>query len=304
MSEVETRNGDQAKDLRRIVDMQRRPARAGYGLRSLAVLSGKGGVGKSNISVNLSLAMAGRGKRIVLLDADLGMANVDLLCGLSPKFNLAHVIRGEKEVLDILLPLGENLSVLPGGPGVRELADLGEDALLSLIDSMSVLEGMADMLIIDTGAGIHRNSISFGTASDAVLLVTTPEPTSIRDAYGVLKALAFAAAGKADVTVVVNMAASPEEGEDVADRIRSAASQFLGISPSFGGTVLRDESVPLAVRKRTPLLTAYPDSGASQSLRAVADRMLGLEDAREAPSSGRGVKSFFFRLARGLGLRR
>jgi len=304
VSEVESRNGDQAKNLRRIVDMQRRPVRAGYGLRSLAVLSGKGGVGKSNISVNLSLAMAGRGKRIVLLDADLGMANVDLLCGLSPKFNLAHVIRGEKQIQDILLPLGENLSVLPGGPGVRELADLGEEALLNLIDSLSVLESLADVLVIDTGAGIHRNIISFGAASDTVLLVTTPEPTSIRDAYGVLKALAFAGGGKADVTVVVNMASSPEEGEDVADRIRSAASRFLGISPAFGGTVLRDDAVSLAVRKRTPLLTAFPDSDAARRLRSVADRILGIEEAQESLPSGRGVKSFFFRLARGLGLRR
>lgn len=303
MPDVGTRKGDQAKDLRRIVDMQRKPARGGYGLRSLAVLSGKGGAGKSNISVNLSLALAGRGKRVVLLDADLGMANVDLLCGLSPKFSLAHVVRGEKQVRDILLPLGENLSVLPGGPGVRELADLDENLLLKLIDSMSVLEGMADILVVDTGAGIHRNTISFGAASDAVLLVTTPEPTSIRDAYGVLKALASATAGKTEVTVVVNMAASPEEGEDVADRIRSAASQFLGLAPAFGGTVLRDEAVALSVKRRTPVLSAYPDSDASRCIRAVAGRILGLEDEQVPPPPGRGVKSFFFRLARGLGLR-
>lgn len=302
MPDVGTRKGDQAKDLRRIVDMQRRPAGRLTGLRSLAVLSGKGGVGKSNISVNLSLAMAGRGKRVVLLDADLGMANVDLLCGLSPRFNLAHVIRGQKQVRDILLPLGENLSVLPGGPGVRELADLDEEALLNLIDSMSILEGLADVLVIDTGAGIHRNTISFGAASDAVLLVTTPEPTSIRDAYGVLKALVSATAGKTEVTVVVNMAASPEEGEDVADRIRSAASQFLGISPAFGGTVLRDETVPLSVKRRTPLLSAYPDSDASRCIRAVAGKILGLGGEQEHLPPGKGVKSFFFRLARGLGL--
>ena len=302
MPDVGTRKGDQAKDLRRIVAMQRRPAGRLTGLRSLAVLSGKGGVGKSNISVNLSLAMAGRGKRVVLLDADLGMANVDLLCGLSPRFNLAHVIRGQKQVRDILLPLGENLSVLPGGPGVRELADLDEEALLNLIDSMSILEGLADVLVIDTGAGIHRNTISFGAASDTVLLVTTPEPTSIRDAYGVLKALVSATAGKTEVTVVVNMAASPEEGRDVADRIRSAASQFLGLSPAFGGTVLRDETVALSVKRRTPFLSAYPDSDASRCIRSVAGRILGLGDEQEPPP-GRGVKSFFFRLARGLGLR-
>ncbi len=304
MSDAAVRNEDQAKDLRRIVDMRRRPARGLSGLRSMAVLSGKGGVGKSNLSVNLSLAMAGKGRRIVLMDADLGMANVDLLCGLSPKFNLAHIVRGEKKLEEVLLPLGENLSVLPGGAGIRELADLDEDGLSALIDSLAVLEGAADMLVIDTGAGIHKNIISFGAASDAVLLVTTPEPTSIRDAYGVLKAIAFATGSKADVTIVVNMAASEEEGEDVAERIRSAASQFLGLSPVFGGTVLRDDAVSLAVRKRIPLLSAYPDSEASRCIRAIAGKILGMETEQDALPAGRGIKSFFFRLARGLGLRR
>ncbi|MGI6251817.1 MAG: MinD/ParA family protein [Aminivibrio sp.] len=292
---------DQAMDLRRIVDSSRRSPAIISSLKSISVLSGKGGVGKSNLSVNLALAMGARGKRIIILDADMGMANVDLLCGLSPKVNLAHILRGESRLEDTLVSLGGNVSVLPGGPGIRELADLDEELLSAFIDSLSVLEGMADVLLIDTGAGISRNIISFGSASDEVLLVTTPEPTSIRDAYGVLKALALATAGKVDVTVAVNMTTSREEGKDVADRISAAASQFLGLMPRYGGSILRDESVSLAVRQRKPLLRAFPDSEASACVKAMADRLLGLEEDQPPLSQGRGIKSFFLRLARSFG---
>ncbi|MGI6783820.1 MAG: MinD/ParA family protein [Aminivibrio sp.] len=292
---------DQAMDLRRIVDSSRRPPAVRAGLRSIAVLSGKGGVGKSNLSVNLALAMAERGRRVVLLDADMGMANVDLLCGLTPGLTLAHILRGESALEDILLPLAENVWILPGGPGVRELADLDERLLSAFIDSLSALEGTADVLFIDTGAGIHKSVISFGAAADDVLLVTTPEPTSIRDAYGALKALAFSTAGKVDVTVAVNMASSFEEGQDVAERITAAASRFLGLTPRYGGAVLRDENVSLAVKKRTPLLKAFPDSEASGQVRAMAARILGLEEDHASPAPGRGIKSFFLRLARSLG---
>ncbi len=291
---------DQAMDLRRIVDKTRRPPSAISGMRSVAVLSGKGGVGKSNLSVNLAISMAEKGKRVVLLDADLGMANVDLLCGLTPRLTLAHIVRGESSLEDILLPLGDNLAVLPGGPGVRELADIDEDLLSAFIDSLSALEGIADVLLIDTGAGINKNIISFGAASDEVLLVTTPEPTSIRDAYGVLKALAIATARRVDVTVAVNMASSPEEGRDAADRIIAAASQFLGLTPRYGGSIPRDEAVSLAVRKRTPLLRAFPESEASMRVRAMGARIMGLEEDSIPPPRGRGIKSFFLRLARGL----
>lgn len=295
---------DQAKDLRRMVSLRRRPAAARSSMRSVAILSGKGGVGKSNFAVNLSLALAERDERIILMDADLGMANVDLLCGLSPKFNLAHVIREGKELKEILLPLGDNIMILPGGPGVRDLADLEEEALSILIDDLSALEVQGDMLVIDTGAGIHKNIISFGAAADEAILLTTPEPTSIRDAYGVLKALAFATANKVEVLLVVNMVATEEEGHEVADRIRTAASQFLGISPKYYGFILRDDAVAASVRRRTPLLSAFPDAPASNCIRAIAARMLNIESGEESYPAGRGVKAFFFRLARGFGLRR
>ena len=293
---------DQARELRRMVDLHRRPARSLSGLRSLAVLSGKGGVGKSNISVNLSLAMAQRGKRVVLLDADLGMANVDLLCGISPRYTLAHLVKGEKSVEELLLPISGSVLLLPGGPGVQGLADLDEASLSVLIDRLSVLDGIADILIIDTGAGIHKNTLSFAVAADSTLLVTTPEPTAIRDAYGVLKSLAIATRSKIDVTLLVNMTSSEEEGREVADRVRMAASQFLELNMAYGGSLPTDMAVRKAVQMRSPFLQAFPESGASRAVGGMADFLLGVEEKEKILFTGRGIKSFFFRLARGLGL--
>ena len=291
---------DQAVELRRMVGSRRRGVRGLSGLRSMAVLSGKGGVGKSNLAVNLAVAMVRAGKRVVLLDADLGMANVDLLCGVSPKFNLSHLVRGQKSLDEVLTPLANGVLLLPGGAGVQGLADLDDNDLSLLIDKLSAVEKIADILLIDAGAGIHRNTLSFGVAADMTILVTSPEPTSIRDAYGVLKTLTISTGGKMEVTLVVNMAASHAEGKQIAERIQMAAHQFLSISVAYGGTVVVDDSVGKAVRSCVPLLLSHPNSPAARDISSVASKLVMLEETE--PPSGRGVKSFFFRLARSLGL--
>jgi len=293
---------DQAGELRRIVQTHRKNIKGLSGLRSIAILSGKGGVGKSNVAVNLAMALAASGKRVVLLDADLGMANVDLLCGISPKYTLAHLVKGQRNVDEVLVSLENGVMILPGGPGVQELAELDDDAQSILIDKLSVLEGIADILLIDTGAGIHKNTLSFGVAADMTILITTPEPTSIRDAYGVLKTLAINTGSKIDVTLIVNMAASRSEGREVAERIQMAANQFLSLSVPYGGVVLLDESVGKAVRMRTPFFLANPSCQASKDIAEIAANLASIDDETEPPT-GRGVKSFFFRLARSLGLR-
>lgn len=290
---------DQAGELRRIVQTRRKNIKGLSGFRSIAVLSGKGGVGKSNVAVNLAMAFASSGKRVVLLDADLGMANVDLLCGISPKYTLAHLVKGQRTVEDVLVSLENGVLLLPGGPGVQELAELDATAQSLLIDSLAVLEGVADILLIDTGAGIHKNTLSFGVAADMTILITTPEPTSIRDAYGVLKTLAINTGSKIDVTLVVNMAGSHSEGREVAERIQMAANQFLSLSVPFGGAILLDENVGKAVRAHTPFFLANPSCQASKDIAAITANLLSIDEI-ESPT-GRGVKSFFFRLARSLG---
>lgn len=271
------------------------------GLRTITVVSGKGGVGKTNLSVNLALAMGSQGFRVAVLDADLGLANVDILFGMMPKYNLGHVIHGHRQLEEILVSVEENVLVIPGGAGVQELADLDQIQQAELIEKLAVLEGKVDVLLVDTGAGIHRNIISFALAADTTVLLTSPEPTSIRDAYGVLKSLTVGAGGDVDVRLLVNMAMSDDEAEAVAERIQMAANQFLGLSVPYIGQIPWDRKVRDAVQERRPFFTSFPGCRASQALLGVAGRLSGPDNAVD-DGWGRGLKSFLFRLTRRLGL--
>ncbi|HQF91252.1 MAG TPA: MinD/ParA family protein [Synergistaceae bacterium] len=273
------------------------------GIRTIAVVSGKGGVGKTNLSVNLALALGSQGWRVAVMDADLGLANVDILFGMMPKYNLGHVIRGQRDLEDILVTVEERVMVIPGGAGVQELADLDQGRQAELIEKLAALEGKVDILMVDTGAGIHRNIISFALASDTTVLLTSPEPTSIRDAYGVLKSLVMSSAGGLDVRLLVNMAMSDEEAEAVAERIQMAANQFLGISVPYIGQIPWDKKVRDAVQERRPFFSSFPGCRASLALLEVAGRLVGPENITD-DGAGRGVKSFLFRLTRRLGLGR
>jgi flagellar biosynthesis protein FlhG len=296
---------DQARELRRIVELHRqenRPAGNPGNLKTLSVLSGKGGVGKSNLSLNLACALGEQEQRVVLMDADLGLANLDMLCGITAKYNISHLIDGSRSIDDVLIEFAHNVWILPGGSGIRELADLNEEQLMDLIDTLAVLEDRADILIVDTGAGLHRSVLTFAWAADTAILVTTPEPTAIRDAYGVLKALRTSpeVAGKTDIAFVVNMAGSEEEGIEVATRIRMAANRFLGLSIHYIGCILKDDLVGRAVRIRKPFYQLYPASRASESIRKLGYALMGTPEKGVANfNPPRGLKAFFFRLTRG-----
>ncbi|NLL37787.1 MAG: MinD/ParA family protein [Fretibacterium sp.] len=289
---------DQAGELRRLVEEQRKEKKAFTKLRTIAVLSGKGGVGKSNLSLALSCALADRDKRVVLLDADLGMANIDILSGVTSRYNLAHLIDGSRKLYEVLVPVEKNVRILPGGVGLKTLADLDDEALSEFINLLGELEESTDILILDTGAGIHKGVLSFAVAADTSLLVTTPEPTSIRDAYGVLKALttSWGSLG-AELVFVVNMARSEAEGRDVAGRIQRAAGRFLGVSVPYFGCVLRDRHVEQAVRLRNSFFRLYPACYAAEGVRHLVDGLLG--ESKGTSESSRGLKAFFFRLTRG-----
>jgi flagellar biosynthesis protein FlhG len=293
---------DQAKELRRIVEQYKQTSRKTGNLKTITVFSGKGGVGKSNLSVNLACALAEMEKKVILLDADLGLANIDMLCGVTAKYNLAHLIDGSKDLDEVLIELERNVWILPGGSGIKELADLEETRLVALIESLSVLEDRADILLIDTGAGIHKGVLTFAAAADTALLITTPEPTSIRDAYGVLKVLrgSMEGGGKRDIAFVVNMAGSEKEGLEVANRLRMAASQFLSLSVNYMGCILKDHFVEQAVRIRKPFYQLYPDSPAAECTRKLVHVLLGMPAEKSVNTSPpRGLKAFFFRLRRG-----
>ena len=293
---------DQAGDLRRLVEARRQEVRrhCGNGPRTVAVLSGKGGVGKSNLALALTCSLADSGNRVVLLDADLGMANIDLLCGIGGRFNLSHVVDGSRRLDEVVVPLEENVEILPGGSGLKDLADLDDTELSGVIDSLGLLEDRADIVILDTGAGIHKGVLAFALAADTTILVTTPEPTSVRDAYGVLKSLEGASPEGKELLLVVNMAGSGGEAREVAGRILTASHQFLGRSPVYLGHVLRDDAVGRAVRLRRPFYRLFPSAPAGLCVRRLADDLLARWGVRRGFSyPPRGLKAFFLRLSRG-----
>ena len=296
-------HSDQASALRSLMAdrQQAYPQARVSGMRSLSILSGKGGVGKTNIAVNLALALADMGQRVVLLDADLGLANLDILLGVVPKLNLGHVLSGECSFKDVMLDVYPNVYLVPGGSGLRELADMDDQQQACFIEKLSVFEDMADILLLDTGAGIHRSVISFALAADKSIIVTSPEPTAIRDSYSVLKSLHQVAKGSLDVGLVVNMVEDTEEALSVSARIKEASSHFLGFSLPYLGCILWDDTVRSAVKQRVPFFLHNKESDASRSIRNLALKILG-KNSEDKPQAlgGRGIKTFIFRLMRQL----
>jgi flagellar biosynthesis protein FlhG len=268
------------------------------GVRSIAILSGKGGVGKSNVAVNLALALADKGLDIAILDADLGLANIDILFGVTPKFNLGHVVRGEKQMSEVVFKVGERVSIIPGGVGLRERAELDEQAQSWMINRQSFLEEETDLLIIDSSAGIHTNVLSFAISSDMVILITTPEPTAIRDSYGVLKSLYQATRGAISIGLLVNMASDEKEAFLVAEKIISASEQFLNFKVPYLGCVLWDSEIRESVKKRKPLFLNESESVSFPYFRALAQKIY--ESSEEGQSSKKPARrdTFLLRLLR------
>lgn len=289
---------DQATLLRKLVSGKREAdVRSKItGMRSIAILSGKGGVGKSNIAVNLALALADQGLRVAILDADLGLANIDILFGVVPKFNLGHVLRGDKELSEIVFKVGERVSIIPGGAGLRELADLDDQRQSWMISRLSFLESDIDVLLVDTSAGLHKNVLTFSMASDLTILLTTPEPTAIRDSYSVLKSLCQSTNGEISIGLVVNMASDEKEALLVSERIIGAADQFLNFKIPYLGCVIWDAALREAVKKRKPLLLHNADSPSAPYFKSLANKIFQSAESTETEKKGKGLGSFLRRL--------
>jgi flagellar biosynthesis protein FlhG len=262
--------------------------------RAIAVTSGKGGVGKTNISINLAHALMAAGKDVLLFDADLGLANADILLGTVPPYHLGHLLRGEKRIADLIhqTPLG--LKLIAGGSGVEELANLPAYQVRAFVSALGQLEGQAEYLILDTGAGLSHSVLEFVLAADQVLVVTTPEPTSLADGYATIKTLAHRHPG-VDVKLVVNQAERVEEANAAAERIITTARNFLGLTVEHLATVPRDPYVWQAVRQQTPFIIGYPGAPASRAVTAMVQALLG--GRPEGRMGQRPVGGFFDRLA-------
>jgi len=251
--------------------------------RLIAVTSGKGGVGKTNIVTNLAIALARQGIRALVLDGDLGLANVDLLLGIAPQFDLQDVILGDRRIEDIVLEGPDGIRVVPASSGVEELANLDEYRTECLIRSLANLEGEVDLILIDTPSGIGAHTIALTQAADQILVVTTPEPTSFSDAYAMIKVLSQRRL-KCTPCLLVNQADSEEQALEVAKRVQTVAKRFLNIEVEYWGHVLNDESVPKSVSRQEPFLSTYPYSPASSCIYQLARRVLGQETKGKKPS--------------------
>lgn len=264
--------------------------------RVITVTSGKGGVGKTNFTVNLALALAKMGQKVFILDADLGMGNVDVVLGCSAPYNLLHILEGGFSLADIISegPLG--IKFLSGGSGIYKLANLNELQLARIVNQITLLDDLADIILIDTGAGINKSVMNFVVAADEVIIVTTPEPTAITDAYAMMKTYSNQA-GTAALKVVINRVMEQDEGNIAADKLIKVSLKFLGLSISSLGFVYEDSNLVRAVKKQTPLFLAFPESISARCIDQIANRLLYGTVAKKAD----GIKGFFNKL---LGLMR
>jgi len=274
---------DQATKLRELV------RRMSTTSRVVAITSGKGGVGKTNIAVNLGILCARGNKRVMVMDVDLGLANIDLILDLNAQFNLSHVIAGTKRISEIIINGPGGLLIVPGASGIARLADLSDGERTRLVNDLKMLEQQADLIFVDTAAGIGKNTINFAVAADEVVVVTTPEPTAITDAYATIKTI-IRGKGHGRIRLVVNMARSKQEATRVADRIVSVVRQFLRVEIDRLGFVLADENVQTAVRRRRPFALEFPSTPATYCLRALSGQYTN--QAPAAHSTG----SFFSKL--------
>jgi len=275
---------DQASKLRQLVRTRSDCAHA------IAVVSGKGGVGKSNIAVNLGISLAERGVRVAVVDLDMGLANADLLLNIQPRYTLAHVLSGVRTVEEVCTTGPFGLAFIPGASGLHGLANLSEFERQSLAQQLRKLDASTDIVLFDCGAGLSRNVITFAQAADRVMVVTTPEPTAVTDAYAVIKSFR-SHQHASQISLLVNMVQSPDEAARVYRRISGVAKRFLNYPIADGGYILHDTSVELAVRERRPFVIGYPSCNASACIVAIASGLARTCGERQE----RG--SFFRRLA-------
>jgi len=282
---------DQASGLRDLVSLESNRSK----MRVIAVTSGKGGVGKTSFTVNLALALAEYGQRIVILDGDLGLANVDIAFGLTARYTIEHLLSGEKTIEQILLTGPWGIGIIPGGSGVQKLANLERDKLKNVIANLGRLEKMADLLIIDTGAGLGHTVINFLQAADDVIMVTTPEPTALTDAYGLLKSLRQEA-GEVPIHVVINRVRTESDALATFKRLETAVRKFLDGSLNFMGWVYDDPLVGRSVMQQEPLGISFPESPAYRCIQWIAGKVTGIYI--QPPRQAGGLRGFLSKLLR------
>lgn len=289
--------GDQAERLREIVDAQggRAETSKAKKTRVIAVTSGKGGVGKTNLSINIAIAYSKLGKKVLVLDADLGLANVNVMMGVIPKHNLYHVVRKQKEMKDIIVETPYGIQIVAGASGFSRIANLSEDERQHFVNEFTTLSD-ADIIIIDTSAGVGSNVLAFVGAADDAVIITTPEPTAITDAYGIIKTISVEIDDlDMGIKLVVNRVSSITEAKKVAHRVVDIAGQFLNVKLDYLGFVYEDPTVQAAVRKQQPFFVVDQYGRASQCIQHIVGRLENV-NFKEGGELSRFIRRLFGRV--------
>lgn len=290
---------DQAERLRNIIKAntvsESRPL-----ARVIAVTSGKGGVGKSNTSINLAIQFRKMGKKVIILDADFGLANIEIMFGTVPKHNLCDLIYQGMNIKEVITWGPMDVGFISGGSGIAELSNLNKDHLAFIIRNLSELDTIADVIIVDTGAGISDAVLEFLVASEEVLLVTTPEPTSITDSYSLLKSLGRHPGFSSEATkvkLVANKVDNHNQGQILYDKLNAVVSRYLELPLSYLGAVPQDSQLSRAVMQQTPVSIKNPQAKSAAAYEMMAEKLMDREHAQGVPR--RGMASFFSRIISG-----
>jgi len=243
-----------------------------HGIRVISVTSGKGGVGKTNIAANLAYLLAGQKKRTLILDADAGLANIDVILGINSPYNLYHVLKGEKTLTQAIVQGPRGIKILPSASGIPEMTDLSRGQKLTLIDELNTLSSSLDFMLIDTGAGISSNVMYFNMAAKEIIVVTTPEPTAMTDAYALIKVL-YQRHAQRRFRLLINMVHSAAEAKEIYARLSNATDHFLNLTIEYLGHIVLDEKVREAVRQQTLVTELYPQCPASRCLAKISEKI-------------------------------
>ena len=280
-------NADQASGLRRM--SKPKPVRV------ITIASGKGGVGKTNVSVNLAIALAEQGKKVTILDADLGLANIDVMLGLHSDKNLSHVMNGECDLEEILLDGPNGIKVIPASSGVKNMAEMSPAQHAGLVSAFSELSHEIDILLVDTAAGISDSVVSFSRAAQEVIIVVCDEPASITDAYALIKLLSK----EQDIFkfhILANMVSGPQQGREVYEKLSKVSNRFLDVALEYLGHVPYDEHLQKAVKRQKAVIEAFPRSRAAQSFQTLSKKV---NNWPVTTSSGGHLEFFVERLVSG-----
>lgn len=286
---------DQAEQLRNLIKQQNRQEHLA---RVITVTSGKGGVGKSNISLNLAISFSRLRKRVVILDADFGLANIEVMLGVRPRYSLADVIFRGRNVNEIITKGPGNIGFVSGGSGINELSNLNGDQIKILVNVMYQLDSIADVVIIDTGAGISESVMEMILSSSEILLVATPEPASITDAYVLLKTLKNQSdydESALKIRLLGNRTQNRAEGKELYDKLNSVVGRFLGMRMDYMGAVPYDGYLQKAVMKQRPVCLAYPDAPSAKAIQDLAV-ILNNQSSRRINVQGNGLSGIFSRM--------